>query len=182
MRPHLRPTLVSLAFLSASCGGDLTLPGPGDPASLRIVAGNLQTGLPGEMIPDPLVVELLDGSGQPVAGRAVSFRFTDDFPEAAVDPNGPATDAQGRASAVARLGQQEGTQAIEALVATPGEDLRVRFSLTALIQKTGGDGNDGGGGAATPPPPPGGGSDHDGGGAGPSDDGGSVAGGGKGKD
>ena len=125
-----------LAFLSlpvAACGGGgLTLPGPGDPVALTILAGDEQHGPVGEALTDPLVVELVDGDGLPVAGRDVVFRFIDDYPEASVDPGSAATDSAGRAAVYARLGRQEGSQAIEALVAVPGEDLRVRFRLTAM--------------------------------------------------
>ncbi len=152
-----------LAFALAACGGgDLTLPGPGEPARLSIVAGDGQRAEQGAVVPDSLVVELLDGAGLPVQGQQVAFRFTDDVPEASVDPGSSTTDGQGRVSVRARLGLRPGEQGIEALVATPGEDLRVRFGLTALA---GGGDDDGGEGApAPPPPPPGGGDDIDGGG------------------
>ena len=46
------------------------------PASrLRIVSGNHQQGVIGTALPEPLVVELLDLGGQPVAGRPVVFRL-----------------------------------------------------------------------------------------------------------
>src|SRR4051812_36368463 len=145
MRAPSLPLFLPIAI--AACGGtDLTLPGPGDPATLAIVAGDGQRGPQGELVSDPLVVELRDGEGQPVPRREVAFRFLDEVPEAAVDPGDSATDGQGRASVRARLGRRAGKQAIEAVVPTPGEDLRVRFSLTALAEDTGG------GGSAGPPP------------------------------
>jgi hypothetical protein len=143
-----------VVLLAAGCGGgDLTLPGPGDPSELRKVAGDEQEGLPGETLTDPLVVELVDGLGRPVPGAHVAFRFTDELPDAEVDPATAATDEEGRALAHARLGTQEGSQGIEAFVVVPGEDLRVRFSLTARAEDDGGndnpddgDGGDGGDG------------------------------------
>lgn len=139
-----RLLLLQFALLSAACGGtDLTLPGPGDPATLTIVAGDGQSAAPGEMLTDPLVVQLQDGIGRPVAGTRVAFRFTDAVPNAAVDPGTATTDSAGRATAAARLGEREGSQAIEALVAAPGEDLRVRFELTAQAPSTGGGGGGG---------------------------------------
>ena len=47
------------------------------------------------------------------------------------------TDADGHAAVRARLGRRQGLQGIEALVPVPGEDLRVRFRLTALRRMTG---------------------------------------------
>ncbi len=149
---------------AAACGGnDLTLPGPGDPAALSIVAGDDQRGPLGEALTDPLVVRLVDIDGLPVEGRAVVFRFTDDVPEATVDPESVPTDTAGVAAVRARLGRQEGSQGIEAMVAVPGEDLRVRFRLTALPVDDGGDG----GPVAGPPDDGNGGGGDDGGRGGP---------------
>ena len=160
---------VLLLALSAACGGDgITLPGPGDPTTLIILAGDDQRGSLGEPLTEPLVVRLLDGDGLPVAGRDVIFRFTDELPEAAVDPGSVRTDTAGLAAVTATLGRQAGFQAIEALVAVSGEDLRVRFRLTAVAPD---DGN--------PPSTPTGG---DGGGGGGSGGGGSDGGGGSGGD
>ena len=133
------PLLLSIP--AAACGGDdLTLPGPGTPAALSIVAGDNQRGTLGEALTDPLVVQLVDTEGLPVEGRAVAFRFTDDVPDATIDPATASTDADGHATVRARLGRQAGPQGIEALVPVPGEDLRVRFRLTALPADDGGDG------------------------------------------
>jgi hypothetical protein len=156
---------ILLSIPAAACGGDdLTLPGPGYPAALRIVAGDGQRGLLGETLTNPLVVQLVDIEGLPVEGRAVVFRFTDDVPDATIDPDSVPTDADGRAAVRARLGRRAGSQGIEALVPVSGEDLRVRFRLTALPPD---DGDDGG---PAPAPPPddgnGGGGGDDGGGGG----------------
>ncbi|HUR94772.1 MAG TPA: hypothetical protein VMY76_09325 [Gemmatimonadales bacterium] len=155
MRDSAMRLLLPFALVSTACGsGDLTLPGPGDPASLRIVTGNEQQGRPGEPLNEPLVVQLLDALGTPVAGKGVTFRFTSDVPEAALDPGTAPTDDQGRASAWVTLGTLVGAQSIEALVAVDGEDLRVRFDQTAIAE-TGGEGGGGGGEVPEPPQPPG---------------------------
>ena len=137
--------------LAAACGGgELTLPGAGDPATLVIVAGDGQLGPKGQLLADPLVVEVRDGIGRPVAGADVAFRFTVEVPDASVDPGAAPTDGLGRASAHAQLGNRSGAQPIEATVAVPGEDLRVRFQLTALPDDPPPDGTGGGGGGAGP--------------------------------
>ena len=149
MRVPTWSVLLLCSIPPAACGGDdLTLPGPGHPAALRIVAGDGQRGLLGEALTNPLVVQLVDAGGLPIEGRAVVFRFIDDVPDAVIDPASAPTDVDGHAAVRARLGRQAGSQAIEALVPTPGEDLRVRFRLTALPPD---DGDDGG---AAPAPPP----------------------------
>jgi hypothetical protein len=169
MRVPMWSVLPLLSMPAAACGGtDLTLPGPGDPAALSIVAGDGQRGPLGEALTDPLVVRLVDLDGLPVEGRDVVFRFTDEVPDATVDPESVPTDTAGVAEVRARLGRQEGLQGIEALVAVPGEDLRVRFRLTALPPD---DGDDGG---ATPAPPP---DDGNGGGGGAGGGGGGDCGG-----
>ena len=135
--------------LAAACGGgELTLPGAGDPATLVIVAGDGQLGPKGQLLADPLVVEVRDGIGRPVAGADVAFRFTVEVPDASVDPGAAPTDGLGRASAHAQLGNRSGAQPIEATVAVPGEDLRVRFQLTALPDDPPPDGTGGGGGGS----------------------------------
>jgi hypothetical protein len=167
---RLGPLTLLVSTLAACGGGDLTLPGPGEPASLAIVSGDGQQGLPGELIANPLVVQLLDRVGQPVSGRAVGFRFLSDVSGAELNPGEASTDAAGQVSARVRLGQETGTQAIEAFVTTPGEDLRVQFGLRAKAAA-----------APTPPddgnPGPGGGGNEGGGSAGGDNGSGGVLGG-----
>jgi hypothetical protein len=157
MRSAALASLLCLAGLAAACGGPgLTLPGNGEPAQLSIVAGDGQQGSPGEALPDPLVVALQDIQGRPVAGARVRFQFATDVPNAFLTPDAGTTDSAGRAAARVRLGQRTGVQAIDATVAAPGEDLRVRFQATAVAppapppppQDPGGGGTSGGGGAS----------------------------------
>jgi hypothetical protein len=113
MRVPTWSVLILLSMPAAACGGDdLTLPGPGHPAALRIVAGDGQRGLLGEALSNPLVVRLVDVEGLPVEGRAVVFRFTDDVPDATIDPDSVPTDADGRAAVRARLGRRWGHRAL----------------------------------------------------------------------
>src|SRR5262245_28176502 len=100
----VRVRLVLPFIALAACGGEnLTLPGPGVPATLEIVSGDEQSAPVGEPLTQPLVVELLDATGGPVPNATVSFRFTDDQPDALIDPTTRPTDASGQASASARL-------------------------------------------------------------------------------
>lgn len=175
-------SILPFALLAAGCGGgDLTLPTDAVPAALTIVAGDGQSATEGSPVADPLIVQLEDGLGQPIVGGQVEFRFVGEPPGAAVDPGSAPTDERGQAAVHARLGRQEGPQLIEALVAVPGEDLRVHFRLTALAVD-GGEDPGGGPGTPAPPAPPSNGDDggggHAGGGGG---NGGGSAGGGRGK-
>jgi hypothetical protein len=74
-----------LGLLLACSGGDLTLPGPNEPAaptpaSLRIASGNSQRANPGAPLGQPLRVQVLDDGGQPLAGVAVQFSFLKSCP------------------------------------------------------------------------------------------------------
>ena len=167
----LRRFVLPFAVLAIACGGeDLTLPGAGDPATLAIIGGNGQSGTVGEAVSLPLVVQLSDGAGHPIAGVTVTFQFSDSLPDAAVDPVAPATDTLGQAAANARLGTVPGDQAIEAEVVRPGQDLQVRFRLTAVAKPPAGGGTGGVGaagrrrGVATTEEAEGGGGGNDGGG------------------
>src|SRR5262245_8560279 len=133
MRGSLRVVLPLMVSVAVGCdGGGLTLPGAGEPATLSIVSGDDQSATVGEPLSTALVVQLVDERGQPVPGAIVTFRFSDDPPDAAVNPSSPATNSLGQASASARLGSTPGSQPIDAQVARPGHDLQVRFRLTAL--------------------------------------------------
>src|SRR6185369_5288798 len=46
------------------------------PAALNIVSGNNQQGRPGQRLPLPLVVQLLNNNNGPVAGAAVQWSVT----------------------------------------------------------------------------------------------------------
>ncbi|HET9725959.1 MAG TPA: Ig-like domain-containing protein, partial [Gemmatimonadales bacterium] len=176
-----RPVGLLFAMLGVACGGEnLTLPGSSDaiPTTLTIVSGDSQTATVGHPVPAPLVVQWADAVGHPVAGATVTFRFSGDYPDAAVDPASPATDAEGRASASARLGTIAGDQPLQAQVVTPGKDLLVMFQLRALAEKPPGGGGQGGGSSG---PPSGGDSGNPGnGGNGGGSSGGSGGGGGGG--
>jgi hypothetical protein len=163
--------LIVLPFVLDACGGDdLTLPGDNAPASLKLVSGDGQQGRPGELLDDPLVVQLANSHGEPTPGILVSFSGSAGGVEVA--PGLDTTDEQGRAAAQARLGQTEGEQAVEAIV-VGGRDLSVEFSVTAIPDRnTSGPEPDPGGGAGG-----GGGNDQSGG-----DDGNGGKGGGGGGD
>ncbi len=66
------------------------------PAALNVVSGNNQQGRPGQRLPLPLVVQLLNNNNGPVAGVPVQWSVT---PQggATLDTTSTTTDAQGRA-------------------------------------------------------------------------------------
>lgn len=88
---------------------------PGE--SLDLLSGNGQTAPVGGVLPDPIRVRIVDGSDRPVPGRLVTFEVVSGG--GAVDADGggeapadtAATDADGIAGALWRLGPSPGAQA-----------------------------------------------------------------------
>jgi hypothetical protein len=148
---------VMLALIGCSAG-DLTLPdagqsGPGQPTEVKMLSGDGQRAEAGTILDDPLTVQVLDESSQPVPNVRIQFSFLGELSGAALDPVSIETDEEGRAAAIVRLGEEAGEQVIIAAVAnTQLADLRVRFSATAVPpdggdgDKKGGKGGHGGGG------------------------------------
>ena len=134
--------ILALAFLAA-CGGDVSLPGgpsgPAEPDQLRIVNGDGQEAQTGELLPDPLVVQVLDSGRAPVAGTPVQFSFVGDPTGAVLQPVSAETDSTGQVSAFVRLGTESGEQEIVARVAgAASPDLSASFTVTALSDQGGG--------------------------------------------
>jgi hypothetical protein len=120
------------ASLAAGCsGGDLMLPGSGGASDLEAISGDRQEGEVGAVLPEPLVVQATDASGQPVQGTVIVFRFNADV-GGEISPESATTDAEGRAAVEVRLGTSTGDQIVEAGVSEAAADLTVSFRLTAL--------------------------------------------------
>jgi Invasin, domain 3 len=100
--------------------------------TLELADGDGQGGAPGETLPDPIVVRLVDESGDGVAGRAVTWVVTTGG--GSVSPQSSETDAAGLASTEWTLGPAAGTNEVSAVVSGVGV---VSFTATA---------EDGGGG------------------------------------
>ena len=147
MRYHPGTTryLSTSAFLLLlSCGGgDLTLPGgTSPPTGLVVVSGDEQSAKPGDDLPDPLVVKVVDALGNPVANAPVSW---DAGGGGSVSPETGQTDSAGLASARVTLGADEGVYVVSAAVT--GLEA-VTFTASAA------NGGPGGEGPVPPPPPP----------------------------
>lgn len=123
--------------LLASCGGeDLTLPGGGgeggEPAAIRVVTGDGQTGQVGELLTAPVVVKVTDAEGLPVEGATVGFELTSAGDGAEISPPTATTDAAGHAEARVILGSKVGLQTGEARVIVEGGDVpKTSFSAVA---------------------------------------------------
>ncbi len=132
---------LGLAVL-ACAGGDLTLPNNGAPVELTAVSGDGQQATIGSLLPRPLVVQVTDGAGRPVAEVPLVFRFQTAVPDGEIDPASVATDSTGHASVRVRLGTVTRPQTIEATIAQdPAPDVRATFGVTALEKRGHGDGD-----------------------------------------
>jgi adhesin/invasin len=119
---------LALAVGVLSCGGDnLALPSEGEPAKVSVVAGNGQSGRVGEMLADPVVVEVTDGGGRPVAGAVVEL-------ELGGAPDTVHTGTDGRASAELALGSSVGrtTGHVRVVAPDPPNPVLATFMATAV--------------------------------------------------
>ena len=91
----------------------------GNPSNVRIVSGNEQVALPGTTLPQPLVVEVVDGGGNAVVGAAVTWVVT--AGGGSVAPPTGTTDENGRASTSWTLGASTATNLVQAVVSGVGE-------------------------------------------------------------
>ena len=153
--------LVPAAVLLVGCGGgDLVLPGEGEPAAIQIVQGDSQSGRVGVVLPRPIVARVTDSQDQPVTGARVAFAFTGDASGATVAPDTATTDGGGQATFQIVLGTRVGGAAAEVRVATAsGERVLsapLRFDAVSSdanqLLAVAGDGQSAPGGAALPGP------------------------------
>jgi adhesin/invasin len=121
-------------------GGDLLLPGAGEPAVVTVVQGDQQNGRVGDSLPQPLVVAVTDASGRPVEGATVVFTLSDPAPGASISPDREATNADGEATAAIVLGTRPGNQAgqVQALGASGAPTASVGFMLIAVPENANG--------------------------------------------
>lgn len=136
----LRP--MAIVGLLASCGGggDLLLPGAGEPATVTLIQGQDQNGRVGQVLPQPLIAAVADGAGRPVEGATVLFVLNSPAPGASIDPETTTTDADGRATASVVLGTTPGAQTgeVRALGGNGSPTATAPFALTALSEDANG--------------------------------------------
>jgi Bacterial Ig-like domain (group 3) len=153
--------LVPVAFLLVDCGGgDLLLPGEGEPAAIRIVQGDAQSGRVGALLAQPVVARVTDSQDRPVIGARVAFAFTGDASGATVAPDTATTDAGGQAAFQIVLGTRVGGAEAELRVATAGRErvlsAPLRFDAVSSdanqVWAVAGDGQSAPAGAALPSP------------------------------
>ena len=90
-------------------------------------SGDNQVGTPGMTLATPLVAEVLDPNGQPLAGTTVNFSVTSGG--GSVSPASAVTDSNGQAKASLTLGSSAGRNVVQATAANIGS---VTFSASGI--------------------------------------------------
>jgi hypothetical protein len=130
MPSHIRSRriLVPLALLFGAACSDSTHPAPppGSPAAVTAVAGDAQTGTPGQALPGALTVLVADSAGRPVPGVSVAWSVEEDGGTVAAAST--VTGADGRATVAWTLGSYIGAWSATARV---GDLAPVVFHATA---------------------------------------------------
>ena len=111
--------------LSVHGAGSGSLP----PASIKPISGDGQSGTPGQPLPKPAVVVVVDNLGNPVTGATVAFSGTN----ATVSPTSVQTDSMGLASAQVTLGASVGPAKVTGTVAGLAP---VTFNFTVIQTAT----------------------------------------------
>jgi PKD repeat protein len=126
-----RAPLVAVLLLSGCGGSDLVLPHANDPAAIRVVQGDGESGRTGDLV--SVVVEVTDDAGQPIAGAGVGFSLTSSGDGADISPDTSTTGGDGRAQAQMLLGARVGLQTGSARVVMDNPTApRASFSVAVL--------------------------------------------------
>lgn len=126
----------------------------GAPSTVAKVSGDLQTGVVGSTLPQPLVVRVTDAHSNPTPGVTVSFTVTSGG--GTVGTASAATDAQGLASTTHLLGPQSGSNNVRVTAAglpPVGFTATAQAGPPAAIAKAAGDNQQARSGTAVPVPP-----------------------------
>ena len=102
---------------------------PPVPTALAIISGDNQTGLTGEPLTNPFVVEVRDQYGDPMAGVTVTFAVSES--DGALSVGTATTDANGRAESTLTLGVDPGGYIVE--VSVEGIAETVTFNAIAEL-------------------------------------------------
>jgi PKD repeat protein len=110
----------SALLLVTGCAGELIFPDDGSSIGIQVVDGDGQTGEAGELLSEPVIVEVTDASGQPVPNAAVEFTFVSAGEGGEISPSSTTTNAAGQAEAHLLLGDKIGLQTGEAHLVIDG--------------------------------------------------------------
>ncbi|MYH10777.1 MAG: hypothetical protein F4143_11900 [Gemmatimonadales bacterium] len=107
-----RWAVLLLPAIGAACGeADTVAPAETGPASIVVLAGADQRGVPGRPPAEAIAVRVLDAEGRPVSGAAVTFQ--PGAGHGSTDPTSTTADAGGEATTSWTLGATPGPQHLE---------------------------------------------------------------------
>jgi hypothetical protein len=110
---------LALLLATSACGGeDLSLPSDTGSEHLELIHGDEQSAPAGGRLPDSLVVRLVDGDGEGIAGETVTWVVSDGG--GSVTPRSSTTDSAGFAVARWTLGPSTGPNTLDAVVSQIG--------------------------------------------------------------
>ena len=140
-----RMGVVAVALTAAACGDAAVTDNPEvfEEANVQmtLVSGSDQVGVPGEQLPDPLVVRVVNNNGSPLKNRLVNWRVT--VGGGSVFAGSSMTNGEGIAQEWWTLGPAAGLQELEVRWVNPNNGSRVVYgTFTAQA------------GSAPPPPAP----------------------------
>lgn len=114
MHPHRRVSIVGLLLLLAPLAACDDSTGPAAPSALEIVSGDGQEGTVAATLDAPLVVRVVDGSGNGISGVSVSWEV--ESGDGSVSVLDEESGSDGRAEAEWTLGPEVGTQTLTVMV------------------------------------------------------------------
>ena len=117
--------LAACALMAFACSDDAVAP---PHPVLAVASGDAQRALAGSMLPEEIVVELLDGRNQPLSGVRVTWRAGSGLDDE-ITPDGETTNELGRAGAHWRLDTSAGNHT---LVVRASNGATVTASAVAL--------------------------------------------------
>lgn len=128
----LARTLLLLGLAGVAACDSPTNSGPGAPAELAIVSGDLQTRTVGRELTSALVVRVTDDKGRPIEGQIVNFRVT--AGGGTVFAGAALTDDDGQARERWTLGTVAGdTQRVEARAVDPATGAALVFAVFRAV-------------------------------------------------
>ncbi|MEO8160389.1 MAG: autotransporter domain-containing protein, partial [Arenimonas sp.] len=100
------------------------------PDGSSIISGDGQSGLPGSVGAQPIVIEVHDGNNQPAPGQSITWSVLSG--PATLLTTGGITDPNGRASTTFNYGPTPGTSIIQAIGAADPNGVRLQATVTSL--------------------------------------------------
>ncbi len=117
-RPQALLSIIAVTLLTTCRGSDGTGPAAPIPTDIALVSGDHQTGTVGQVLPQPLVIEVTSSTGAAVEGVTVAWQLN--AVGGALSAASIATDALGRAGVSVTLGTAAGSNNVSVTASVAG--------------------------------------------------------------